>query len=487
MEYKAKRLKIGKKCNNNCIFCSDLYIKEKYDKSLEEIKKELNELKEKKYSEIVLPCNTDIRKDFFEILEYAKNLGFRMTLETNGRMFCYKDFCGGVKYFVDKSCILYFGYDAERHDKITSVIGSFDQARTGEHNLRKLIPSSETFYLCTDDSRLFFDEPMEVVIEVTSRCNFDCRGCFNKASFARHGRAVKEMSTEFIKEIIDSIVESKIPRVRFSGGEPLLRNDLFELMAYAKSKGLRIWLNTNGTLINKKNINELEEYVENVLVPLNGYDEKSDYNWTKTKNSFRKRIKGIKILKRSRIPVIRAGSVATEDLIKNLDKIYEIVRGLQIDNWELWRPIPLKKEDDGFNDKHVEILINKLIRYSIKSKKLFSIANALPFCSSDAKKIDLIGMGAKYDDGHSRVIVNPSGFAKPSYFIHKNIGDPRDILKCWNHEFMKKMRDLELVPKECKSCQYLEKCKGGSRYIANLYFKNYRVKDPLMRANKVLK
>ena len=45
-------------------------IKEGYDKTLKEIKKELDELKEKNYSEIILPCNSDIRKDFFEILKY---------------------------------------------------------------------------------------------------------------------------------------------------------------------------------------------------------------------------------------------------------------------------------------------------------------------------------------------------------------------------------------------------------------------------------
>ncbi|PIY82331.1 MAG: heme biosynthesis protein, partial [Candidatus Omnitrophica bacterium CG_4_10_14_0_8_um_filter_44_12] len=48
--------------------------------------------------------------------------------------------------------------------------------------------------------------------------------------------------------MIDSIKKAKISIVRFTGGEPLLRNDIFELIKYAKSKGLKIRLNTNGSL-----------------------------------------------------------------------------------------------------------------------------------------------------------------------------------------------------------------------------------------------
>jgi len=336
----------------------------------------------------------------------------------------------------------------------------------------------------TPIEKTMFNHPSEVVVEVTPKCNFDCTSCFNKASFAKNDRHQKGMSTEYIKQIIDSIVEFSIPRIRFSGGEPLLREDIFELMDYAKSKDLVIWLNTNATLVIKENISELEKYVENVLIPLNGYDEQSDFEWTQTKQSFEAKLKGIKILRASKIKIIRAGTVATPKNIENLEKIYQIVKENKLDFWELYRPIPLKKESTGFD---IKTLHNKIIKLSSDFGKTIQIANSIPFCCYDIGKMDTICIGAYSDDGHSRIIVDPKGFAKPSYFIHKNIGDPRNVKECWNHDFMKKIRALELVPGDCKACKYLEKCKGGSRYTANLYSNDYKSNDPLMKLfNRVI-
>jgi len=135
---KATRLKLGTRCNNNCVFCSLLDIKETYDKSLDEIRKELDQLKRKKYSKIVLPCNTGCRKDFFEILEYARELGFRITLETNGRMFYYEDFCERIARYVDRFVVYLNSANAKIHDEIANAEGSFDQAVQGIKNIRRI-------------------------------------------------------------------------------------------------------------------------------------------------------------------------------------------------------------------------------------------------------------------------------------------------------------------------------------------------------------
>jgi len=68
----------------------------------------------------------------------------------------------------------------------------------------------------------------------------------------------------------------------------------------------------------------------------------------------------------------------------------------------------------------------------------------------------------------------------PSYYIDKKYWSP---LRCFRmlepSLFMKRMRNLEYVPKECKDCQYLEKCRGGSRFAAKIAFNSFKAKDPL--------
>ncbi|MFP4118209.1 MAG: hypothetical protein ACLFTR_04785, partial [Candidatus Woesearchaeota archaeon] len=86
--------------------------------------------------------------------------------------------------------------------------------------------------------------------------------------------------------------------------------------------------------------------------------------------------------------------------------------------------------------------------------------------------------------GHSRITIDPRGFAKPDYFSEKDIGDPRDIMKCWNHEHMKKIRNLEFLPDECKDCLYKDKCKGGSRGLSYALYEKYNQLDPLAQPRK---
>lgn len=318
--------------------------------------------------------------------------------------------------------------------------------------------------------------PTEVVIEVTSKCNFDCDGCFNRSSFAQFGRKeILELS--YIKKIIDSASSAGIPMIRFTGGEALLRADLIEMLKYAKEKGVHTRLNTNGSLISPDHIDFFDKYLDSILISVNGHNQETDESWTNTPQSFKRKLEGLRLLQSTRTQ-IRIGTVLTASTIKNLESIFSLIRPFHISHWEVYRKItPDLKEDIKEN---IETVINKLALLSYQLGAIIPIANAIPFCLYDKLTMSKICRGALSDDGHSRIIVDPRGFAKPSYYINENIGDPRDILSCWNHPFMQKMRNLEMIPQECKGCEYLEECRGGSRYKARAAFGTYESRDPLM-------
>ncbi len=455
-------------------------MKAEHEKSLDEIKSELDKLKKEGVDEIILPCNCDSRKDFFDILEHAKSQGLNITLESNGRMFFYPNFVMKTRGLVDSISVIYWGED-DAHDAKTRVKESGSQAKAGTENIEKAKIPYKIKRLYPDDEKVFYDKPREISIEVTTDCNFNCEACFNQASFAQKGRKRAEMSSGFIKKVIDSAADFGVPAIRFSGGEPLLRKDLFELMEYARSRNLRVWMNTNAALVTEDVVRKLEKYVENVLIPLNGYDSQSDFIWTSTKNSFRDKIRGMRLLRKSSIRIVRSGTVATPENIKNLEKIYAIIKSEKLDGWEVYRPVPIKEDLAEFD---VQALVGKLARLSADFGKLIQIANAVPLCSHDPEKLDAFCAGAKYDDGHSRITVDPRGFAKPGYFLDVNIGDPRHIEKCWNNDFMKKVRQLKFANDKCKDCSYLDKCKGGLLYAAKLVNGSYSALDPLARPEK---
>jgi radical SAM protein with 4Fe4S-binding SPASM domain len=89
------------------------------------------------------------------------------------------------------------------------------------------------------------DLPVLSEIALTYRCQNKCLFCY--AESPNRGRQVSEMSTAEVKTIIDRIFDdAHCPTVSFTGGEPTLRDDLPELIAYAKGKGMRVNLITNG-------------------------------------------------------------------------------------------------------------------------------------------------------------------------------------------------------------------------------------------------
>jgi radical SAM protein with 4Fe4S-binding SPASM domain len=127
------RLRLWDRCNNNCLFCQVLPFKSSDEKSFESIRSELLGCKNKGYREVILPCNTDIRADLHDILAYAKKLGLKTVLETNGRMFSYRDFAERTSGLVDRFDVFLNG-SQEVHDKISSA-DAFEQAMQGISNL----------------------------------------------------------------------------------------------------------------------------------------------------------------------------------------------------------------------------------------------------------------------------------------------------------------------------------------------------------------
>jgi radical SAM protein with 4Fe4S-binding SPASM domain len=93
-----------------------------------------------------------------------------------------------------------------------------------------------------------------VVYNCTPQCNLHCLHCYSSSDASGKDR---RLSTSQAKQLIDQIADFGCPVLLFSGGEPLLRPDLFELMEYANAKTRRIVLSTNGTLITEQTAKRL--------------------------------------------------------------------------------------------------------------------------------------------------------------------------------------------------------------------------------------
>lgn len=113
--------------------------------------------------------------------------------------------------------------------------------------------------------------PLTVIFNVTNRCNLKCKHCY-ASYFSRSPKG--EMTTNQIKKVIRDLKKNGCLRINFCGGEPLLRNDIKELISYGKAQGLSIDLTSNGVLVPSR-LNEIKD-IKCLTISLDGKPDHHD-------------------------------------------------------------------------------------------------------------------------------------------------------------------------------------------------------------------
>jgi len=130
---------------------------------------------------------------------------------------------------------------------------------------------------------------------VTRSCNLACAHC--RASSLR-GPYAGELTTDAGKRLLDEIASFATPIIILTGGEPLLRGDIFELAVYGTSKGLRMVLATNGTLVTHDVAKKMiASGIKRVSVSIDGMNAASHDSFRKVRGAFADALKGIEVLK----------------------------------------------------------------------------------------------------------------------------------------------------------------------------------------------
>jgi len=137
-----------------------------------------------------------------------------------------------------------------------------------------------------------------LTINVTNRCNLSCAHCYASSGSSLE----KDLSLPVIKKVVDDGKTLGLLYVLITGGEPLMRDDLEELLSYLKSSGITVFLATNGTLLNEKNIRFIKNSVDKINISLDGVSEVHDKIRAKS-GLFEETVNKIKKLINYKIPV----------------------------------------------------------------------------------------------------------------------------------------------------------------------------------------
>jgi radical SAM protein with 4Fe4S-binding SPASM domain len=160
-----------------------------------------------------------------------------------------------------------------------------------------------------------------VAWNINSQCNLSCKHCYSNSTAAKKDET---LTTKEAFSLIDQLADFKVPVLLLSGGEPLLRPDLFKLIKKAKSRNLRVVISTNGTLLTEKMVQELKSMgVSYIGISLDGLEAVND-EFRGKNGAFKAALEGIRNCQKYEQKVGLRFTINQENY-QEIDELFELI------------------------------------------------------------------------------------------------------------------------------------------------------------------
>jgi radical SAM protein with 4Fe4S-binding SPASM domain len=323
-----------------------------------------------------------------------------------------------------------------------------------------------------------------VVWNVTRKCNLSCAHCYvNAVGEEEPDAEMGELTTREAMDMIEDLAAIKSPMLVFSGGEPLLRSDIYELNVYAMKLGLRTILSSNSTLITREAAKKIKEAgFAYVGVSLDGSEETHD-RFRGAKGAFEKSLQGLRYLMEEGV---RTGVrfAITNQNYDELPKVLELTRREKIPRFSLFQLVYGGRgkeiiDWDIFNDQRREVMdyiieearvsngmnIVTADNYADGIYLLQDVAEHEPERAAEVERLLAMQSGCPAGDGLANVDNRGDVHLCP-YWQSRTIGNIReekfsDIWFDEENEFLTKMRDkTRYIKDKCGRCKLNHLCMG---------------------------
>jgi radical SAM protein with 4Fe4S-binding SPASM domain len=205
--------------------------------------------------------------------------------------------------------------------------------------------------------------PRYVVWDCSRKCNLRCVHCG-----AVKERYASELTAEQIRRAIGELAGLGVNMLAATGGEPLLREDLLDVLEYASRRGLRTGISTNGFLIDEAMADRIRACsLHSVQVSLDGLE--NTHNQIRNHpESFRRAVHALRLLRERRIPIVSVATTVMPQNLAELGALRELLLQLGIKRWRLAIVLPIGRADGTSLALNSEQLLT-LLRFVQASRK----------------------------------------------------------------------------------------------------------------------
>jgi radical SAM protein with 4Fe4S-binding SPASM domain len=302
--------------------------------------------------------------------------------------------------------------------------------------------------------------PYRMDLAVTYRCNNDCPHCYN----ARE-RSFPELPTDAWKRLLDRIWEVGIPHVVFTGGEPSLRADLPELVAYAQSKGQVTGMNTNARrLSDPAYVQKLVDAgLDHVQITLESHDPVVHDRMVAAKGAWKQTVAGLRNVLDSPLFVMTNTTLLQENS-PCLGETLDFLAQLGVPTVGLNALIYSGRGatvGTGLSETALPPLLDLAREKTDAADQRLIWYTPTQYCHFDPMQLEL-GVKACTAALYN-MCVEPDGSVLPCQSYYQSLGNlleqPWEAI--WEHPLALHLRERRYVPAKCKDCALLAECGGG--------------------------
>ena len=284
-----------------------------------------------------------------------------------------------------------------------------------------------------------------VAWELTRNCNLNCIHCRAAASKGPHEG---ELTLPECKQVIDQIASFASPTIILTGGEPLLRDDIFGIIEYGNAKGLRLVMAINGTLLTEEKAFLMKEGgIKRVSLSLDGKDAKTHDAFRGVIGSFNSVMRAADIMNGVDLP-FQINTTVTRHNVDDLVDIYNLVKAIGAVAWHVFLLVPVGRgkglKGKELNTEAYENVLNWL--YDIESKNEIEMkVTCAPHYYRIVKEKGDTPKSAGCLAGKSFMFISHTGIAQPCGYLELPSGDVRTdgVQKVWEESSVfNQLRDL---------------------------------------------
>ena len=342
-----------------------------------------------------------------------------------------------------------------------------------------------------------------VVWNSTKTCNLKCRHCYMESDSRKYN---DELTTTEAKKFIDDLADFNVPVLLFSGGEPLIRPDFFELAEYAANKNVRPTLSTNGTLITREVAQRIKDIgVGYVGISLDGLKEVND-KFRGVDGAYELAMKGIEncVAVGQRVGL---RFTINQHNLRDLENIFDFIEEKQINRVCFYHLVYSGRGNQMMDEdvtpqesrRAMDIIIKRTKDFEERGlqKEILTVDNhcdgVYMYLKTLAEGDDATAAQIKHyistNGGNRSGIafgeVDPQGYVHPDQFTqHHTFGNVRerkfgDIWTDISDPIMRGLKDRKsLLKGRCAKCKFLDNCNGNFRTRAEAKTGDFWQSDP---------